>query len=52
MAPGALGEEDVVYYRQRARGGIVDSVATLDGFRVRIEPRSTRRPTRSSFRSR
>jgi hypothetical protein len=38
MQPGALGEEDVVYYRQRARGGVVDAVQTLDGFQVRIEP--------------
>ncbi len=38
MAPGALGEEDVVYYRQRAKGGIVDQVETIDGFQVRIEP--------------
>ncbi|MFN0245438.1 MAG: putative metal-binding motif-containing protein [Kofleriaceae bacterium] len=38
MQPGALGEEDVVYYRQRAKGGIVDVVETLDGFQVRIEP--------------
>jgi|GEM_PF-2806456 len=38
MQPGALGEEDVVYYRQRARGGIVDKVDTIDGFQVRIEP--------------
>lgn len=36
--PGALGEEDVVYYRQRARGGIVDEVDTVDGFQIRIEP--------------
>lgn len=38
MQPGALSEEDVVYYRQRAKGGIVESVATIDGFQIRIEP--------------
>lgn len=38
MQPGALGEEDVVYYRQRARGGVVERVTSLDGFEVRIEP--------------
>lgn len=38
MQPGTLSEEDVVYYRQRAHGGIVESVETLDGFQVRIEP--------------
>ncbi len=36
--PGGLGEEDVVYYRQRAKGGIVEQVDTLDGFQIRIEP--------------
>ena len=36
--PGVLTEEDVVYYRQRARGGALDAVATVDGFSVRIEP--------------
>lgn len=38
MAPGALREEDVVYYRQRARGGIVEAVDAVDGLLVRIEP--------------
>jgi hypothetical protein len=38
MQPGVLAEEDVVYYRQRAKGGVVESVETLDGFAVRIEP--------------
>lgn len=38
MQPGALSEEDVVYYRQRAKGGVIDYVTTLDGFSVRIEP--------------
>src|SRR5262245_40908277 len=38
MQPGVLNEEDVVYYRQRAKGGIVESVDTVDGFQVRIEP--------------
>ena len=38
MQPGALGEEDVVYYRQRAKGGVVDTVDAIDGFQIRIEP--------------
>jgi hypothetical protein len=38
MKPGALDEEDVVYYRQRANGGLVDTVESVDGFQMRIEP--------------
>lgn len=38
MQPGALGEEDVIYYRQRTKGGIVSNIETVDGFQIRIEP--------------
>jgi hypothetical protein len=38
MMPGALAEESARYYRQRAKGGEVAAVATLDGFVIRIEP--------------
>jgi len=37
-APSALTEEETRYYRQRATAGTVDSVASVDGFSVRIEP--------------
>jgi hypothetical protein len=36
--PGSLGTEEVVYYRQRATGGALTSVPTVDGFSIRIEP--------------
>lgn len=44
VRPGGLGEEDVVYYRQRAKGGIVDAVDVVDGFQIRIEPEADAAP--------
>lgn len=35
---GDLAQHGVRYYRQRASAGVVENVAPVDGFRVRIEP--------------
>jgi hypothetical protein len=38
LGPTSLATEEVVYYRQRATGGVLTGVTTVDGFTVRIEP--------------
>ncbi|MBL9012843.1 MAG: putative metal-binding motif-containing protein [Myxococcales bacterium] len=36
--PGSLASDGVRYYRQRARGGVIDGTKTVGGFELRIEP--------------
>lgn len=43
-SPAKLDEAAVIYYRQRATGGIITSIAKLDAFTVRIEPDATTAP--------
>ena len=36
--PGSGAEDAVRYYRQRAKGGAVDGMSSITGFKLRIEP--------------
>ncbi|MBA3460834.1 MAG: putative metal-binding motif-containing protein [Deltaproteobacteria bacterium] len=39
--PGSGAEDAVRYYRQRAKGGAVDGMSSISGFKLRIEPDAT-----------
>lgn len=44
ISPAKLEEAAVIYYRQRATGGVVTSIGQLDSFVVRVEPDATAAP--------